>query len=89
MRTTGDHYPKMSIEKLCRTFDQSGKVVKNDESLTDQQQAQYTTKCIERSKYLDRTKLQNVDRETGYYTDEIIWTYDSLIIVKNPAKLKM
>ena len=40
--------------------------------------------CITRKKYLDRTKLQNVDRLTGYETDEIIWTYDALIVVKKP-----
>ncbi len=43
------------------------------------------SRCITRTKYLDREKYNNVDRYTGLENDQIIWSYDALIVVKKPA----
>jgi len=42
------------------------------------------SRCITRTKYLDREKYNDVDRYTGFQTDKIIWSYDALIVVKKP-----
>jgi hypothetical protein len=43
-----------------------------------------SSRCITRTKYLDREKYNDINRKSGYQTDSLIWTYDALIVVKKP-----
>ena len=68
------------INDLIRSTGDGNKNMSTEKLCLDSDPGQ----CITRKMYLDRTKLSDVDRRTGYETDKILWTYDALIIVKKP-----
>ena len=77
IRSTGEGHEKVKKERICRKFNSSGKPVPDS--------ATGTTRCLDRTKHLDRIKLETINRYSGDFGHTQIWSYDAIIIIKSPS----
>jgi hypothetical protein len=77
IRSTGEGHERVQKERICRKFNASGRPVPDSST--------GTTRCLNRTKHLDRVKIETVNRYSGNFGRNQIWSYDAIIIIKSPS----